>query len=73
LMFTRIGQKCDARNTRSRAAILRLESFEEGMPRRKMVMYGDFIRHTAYFILVAARQQPARTGRALRPAGTSAF
>jgi RimJ/RimL family protein N-acetyltransferase len=52
LMFKRIELKCDARNTRSRAAILRLE--RPGTPRRNMVMHDGFIRYTDYFILVAA-------------------
>jgi hypothetical protein len=55
LMFKRIGLKCDARNKRSRAAIPRLGTREEGTPRRKMAMHDGFIRYTDYFILVAAR------------------
>jgi RimJ/RimL family protein N-acetyltransferase len=49
LGFNRIELKCDARNARSRAAILKLGATEEGTLRRHMVMFDGHVRDTVYF------------------------
>ena len=53
LRWNRVELKCDARNTRSRAAILKLGAQEEGTLRKHMVLRDGFIRDTVYFSVVA--------------------
>ena len=53
LKLNRVELKCDARNSRSRAAILKLGAHEEGTLRQHMVMSDGFVRDTVYFSVVA--------------------
>jgi RimJ/RimL family protein N-acetyltransferase len=53
LKLNRIELKCDARNSRSRAAILKLGAKEEGTLRKHMVTSNGFVRDTVYFSVVA--------------------
>ncbi len=53
LRWNRVELKCDARNSRSRAAILKLGAQEEGTLRKHMVLRDGFIRDTVYFSVVA--------------------
>ena len=52
LGFNRIELKTDARNLRSRAAILRLGAREEGIFRQHMIMPDGYIRDSVYFSIV---------------------
>jgi RimJ/RimL family protein N-acetyltransferase len=49
----RVELKCDARNTRSRAAILKLGATQEGILRHHMVMPDGHLRDTVYFSVLA--------------------
>lgn len=60
LNLNRIELKCDARNIRSRAAILRLGAIEEGTLRKHMIMHDGYVRDTIYFSIVAEEWPPAR-------------
>lgn len=73
LKFNRVELKCDARNTRSRAAILKLGALEEGTLRKHMVTYDGFIRDTVYFSVVAEEWPRVRAGLESRLAGMQAF
>lgn len=53
LKGNRIELKCDGRNTRSRAAILKLGAQEEGTLRHHMILRDGFVRDTIYFSVVA--------------------
>lgn len=53
LQWNRVELKCDARNTRSRAAILKLGAKEEGTLRKHMILRDGFVRDTVYFSIVA--------------------
>ena len=53
LGWNRVELKCDARNNRSRAAILKLGAQEEGTFRRHMILRDGFVRDTIYFSVVA--------------------
>lgn len=48
----RVELRCDARNARSRAAILKLGAVEEGVLRRHMKMQHDFWRDTVQFAIL---------------------
>src|SRR6185436_11268400 len=50
----RVELKCDARNNRSRAAILKLGAKEEGTLRKHMVLRDGYVRDTIYFSVIAA-------------------
>ena len=58
LGWNRVELKCDARNNRSRAAILKLGAQEEGTFRRHMILRDGFVRDTIYFSVVA-KEWPA--------------
>lgn len=45
----RVQIKCDNKNERSKAAILKLGAKFEGVLRNNMLLEGDYRRHTAYF------------------------
>jgi RimJ/RimL family protein N-acetyltransferase len=49
----RVELKTDARNARSRAAILRLGATEEGTLRRHMITEGGHVRDSVYFSILA--------------------
>jgi RimJ/RimL family protein N-acetyltransferase len=53
LGWNRVELKCDARNKRSRAAILKLGAKEEGTLRKHMVLRDGYVRDTIYFSVVA--------------------
>ena len=48
----RVGLRCDARNTRSHDAILRLGAIKEGVFRRHKRVQNDFIRDTVQFSIL---------------------
>jgi RimJ/RimL family protein N-acetyltransferase len=54
LKWNRVELKCDARNNRSRAAILKLGAKEEGTLRQHMILRDGYVRDTIYFSVVAA-------------------
>lgn len=58
----RIELKCDARNERSRAAILKLGAQQEGILRKHMVMHDGYIRDTIYFSLLKEEWPLAKAG-----------
>jgi RimJ/RimL family protein N-acetyltransferase len=58
LSWNRVELKCDARNERSRAAILKLGAQEEGTLRQHMILRDGFLRDTIYFSVVA-KEWPA--------------
>ncbi len=62
LGLNRIELKCDARNARSRAAILKLGATEEGTLRRHMVMFDGYVRDTVYFSVLKDEWPQVRTG-----------
>lgn len=62
LEWNRVELKCDARNERSRAAILKLGAKEEGTLRKHMVLRDGFVRDTIYFSVVASEWPDVRTG-----------
>jgi RimJ/RimL family protein N-acetyltransferase len=73
----RVEFKTDARNERSRAALAALPARFEGIFRRHMVVpYGDGIRDSAYYSVIASEWPAVRehlAGRLARlPAGSSA-
>jgi RimJ/RimL family protein N-acetyltransferase len=53
LKWNRVELKCDARNKRSRAAILKLGAKEEGTLRKHMVLRDGYVRDTIYFSVIA--------------------
>lgn len=65
----RVELKCDARNTRSRAAITRLGALEEGTLRRHMALADGFVRDTVYFSVLAAEWPTVKAGLLARLAG----
>ena len=62
LKWNRVELKCDARNKRSRAAILKLGAKEEGTLRKHMVLRDGFVRDTIYFSVVADEWPAVRDG-----------
>lgn len=60
--LNRIELKCDARNARSRAAILKLGATEEGTLRRHMVMSDGYVRDTVYFSVLKEEWPQVRRG-----------
>lgn len=60
LGLARVQFKCDARNLRSEAAILRLGAVKEGVLRSFMVLPDGFLRDTAIFSLLRAEWPAAR-------------
>ncbi len=52
LQFHRVEYKTDARNARSRAAILKLGARQEGIFRKHMVLADGHVRDTVYFSVV---------------------
>lgn len=62
LRAVRVQLKTDARNERSRAAILRIGGEFEGVLRKSRVLHDGYIRDTAYFSVIAG-DWPAVKGR----------
>ena len=52
LKFNRVEYKTDARNARSRAAILKLGAIQEGIFRKHMIMADGHVRDSVYFSIV---------------------
>jgi RimJ/RimL family protein N-acetyltransferase len=52
LKFNRVEYKTDARNARSRAAILKLGARQEGIFRKHMIMADGHVRDSVYFSVV---------------------
>ena len=52
LKFLRVEYKTDARNARSRAAILKLGATQEGTFRKHMIMADGHVRDSVYFSIV---------------------
>ena len=52
LKFLRVEYKTDARNARSRAAILKLGATQEGIFRKHMIMADGHVRDSVYFSIV---------------------
>ena len=52
LKFLRVEYKTDARNVRSRAAILKLGATQEGIFRKHMIMADGHVRDSVYFSIV---------------------
>lgn len=62
----RVELKCDARNSRSRAAIARLGAREEGTLRRHMLLADGFVRDTVYFSVLADEWPTVKAGLVAR-------
>lgn len=62
LGLNRVELKCDARNARSRAAILKLGATEEGTLRQHMVMSDGYVRDTVYFSVLKDEWPTVRSG-----------
>lgn len=58
----RVGLRCDARNTRSHDAILRLGAVKEGVLRRHKRVQHGFIRDTAQFSILDTEWPTVRDG-----------
>ena len=69
LKWNRVELKCDARNNRSRAAVLKLGAKEEGTLRKHMVLRDGHVRDSVYFSVVAAEWPAVRDGLHKRLAG----
>ena len=52
LKFNRVEYKTDARNARSRAAILKLGATQEGIFRKHMIMADGHVRDSVYFSII---------------------
>jgi N-acetyltransferase len=52
LKFNRVEYKTDARNVRSRAAILKLGATQEGIFRKHMIMADGHVRDSVYFSII---------------------
>lgn len=62
LGLNRVELKCDSRNARSRAAILKLGATEEGTLRQHMVMSDGYVRDTVYFSVLKDEWPTVRSG-----------
>ena len=62
LKFHRIEYKTDARNSRSRAAILKLGATQEGVFRRHMIMADGHVRDSVYFSIVDTEWPEVKAG-----------
>jgi len=58
----RVELKCDARNERSRAAILKLGAKQEGIFRRHMLMHDGHQRDTVFFSVIAEEWPTVKAG-----------
>ncbi len=62
LKFHRVEYKTDARNARSRAAILKLGATQEGVLARHMIMAGGYVRDSVIFSIVDTNWPAAKAG-----------
>ena len=69
LRFHRVEYKTDVRNTRSRAAILKLGATQEGILRKHMVMADGHVRDSVYFSVIDTEWPAAKAGLEKRLAG----
>lgn len=58
----RVELKVDARNARSRAAVLKLGAKEEGILRRHMIHHDGYVRDSVYFSVIAEEWPKVRAG-----------
>ncbi len=63
---SRVELRCDARNTRSRAAIAKLGAVEEGVLRRHQRVQHGFLRDTVVFAILDTEWPAVRAGLAAR-------
>jgi len=69
LKFNRVEYKTDVRNSRSRAAILKLGARQEGILRKHMVMADGHVRDSVYFSVVDDEWPAVKAGLERRLAG----
>ena len=62
LKFNRVEFKTDARNARSRAAILKLGAREEGVFRKHMIMADGHVRDSVFFSIVDSDWPAVKAG-----------
>ncbi|UYN93421.1 MAG: GNAT family N-acetyltransferase [Enhydrobacter sp.] len=69
LGFHRVEYKTDARNARSRAAILKLGARQEGVFRKHMVLADGHVRDSVYFSVIDEEWPQVKAGLEKRLAG----
>lgn len=62
LCFHRVEYKTDARNVRSRAAILKLGATQEGIFRKHMIMPDGHVRDSVYFSIIDTEWPTVKAG-----------
>jgi RimJ/RimL family protein N-acetyltransferase len=62
LKFNRVEYKTDARNVRSRAAILKLGATQEGIFRKHMIMADGHVRDSVYFSIIDSDWPAVKAG-----------
>ncbi len=62
LGFHRVEYKTDARNARSRAAILKLGAVQEGILRKHMILADGYVRDSVYFSVLDAEWPAVKAG-----------
>ena len=62
LGFNRVEYKTDLRNTRSRAAILKLGAKQEGILRKHMIMADGHVRDSVYFSVIDEEWPAVKAG-----------
>ena len=62
LKFNRVEYKTDVRNSRSRAAILKLGATQEGILRKHVIMADGHVRDSVYFSIVDSEWLAAKAG-----------
>jgi len=69
LGFNRVEYKTDVRNSRSRAAILKLGAKQEGILRKHMIMADGHVRDSVYFSVIDEEWPAVKAGLEQRLAG----
>jgi RimJ/RimL family protein N-acetyltransferase len=62
LGFHRVEYKTDARNARSRAAILKLGAVQEGILRKHMILADGYVRDSVYFSVLDTEWPAVKAG-----------
>jgi RimJ/RimL family protein N-acetyltransferase len=62
LKFNRVEYKTDARNVRSRAAILKLGATQEGIFRKHMIMADGYVRDSVFFSIIDSDWPAVKAG-----------
>ncbi len=62
LKFVRVEFKTDARNARSRAAILKLGATQEGILRKQMIMADGYVRDSVLFSIIDSEWPAVKAG-----------